>query len=338
MKTLAKILAVGLVLLWAPVLHAENDNQFGTSGAHELRIPMGTRNIAIAGSGIADVKGVESIFWNPAGLSRLQGTQVAVTHLNYLLDVTVNHAGIATKLGDMGSLAFSIKALTMGDIDVTTEQNPEGTGELFAPAMTVIGITFARQLTDRVSFGATGMYINENIHLVRASGVAFDFGFIYDPQWQGLRFGATMKNYGPDMRYDGSGFDKDVPLPGIDPGIPDKTVRTRSAAFELPSYVQFGGAYDVVNQNRNQATLFSSFQSNNYSNDEYRFGAEYGYDETLFLRAGYVESNLDEYINDFTLGGGLRVAWGEAHLTLDYAWTNAEYFDANQWFTVSLEF
>jgi hypothetical protein len=338
MKTLTIMMAVGLALIGASALYAANDNQFGTAGAQELRIPMGTRNIAMAGSGIADVKGVEAIFWNPAGLARLEGTEASVTHLNYLLDVNVNNASIATRLGDLGSMAFTIKAVTMGDIDVTTEQNPEGTGELFAPGMTVVGLTFARRLTDRVSFGASGMYLNEDIHLVRATGVAFDFGFLYDTQWQGVRFGAVMKNYGPDMRFDGSGFDKDVALPGIDPGIPDKTVRTKSAAFEMPSYVQFGVAYDLVRQDRNHAQLFGSFQSNNYTNDEYRMGAEYGYDEAVFLRAGYVKSDLDEYINDFTLGGGVRVEWGETHLVLDYAWTNAEYFDANQWFSISLEF
>jgi hypothetical protein len=338
MKTLSTILAIGLILFGASVLYAANDNQFGTAGAQELRIPMGARNIAMAGAGIAGVTGVDAIYWNPAGLGGLQATQASLNHLNYLLDVDVNTGAVATQLGSMGVMAFSIKVLSVGDIPVTTEQNPEGTGEFFAPAMTVVGLTFARQLTDRVSFGATGMYLNEDIHRVRASGVAFDFGFLYDPQWQGLRFGAVMKNYGPDMSFTGSGFDKDVSLPGVDPGIPDKTVRTESAPFELPSYLQFGVAYDFVNNDRNHAALYGSYQSNNYSNDEFRVGAEYGWNQAVYLRGGYVSSNLDQYINDFTLGGGLRLKWGEAHLTLDYAWANTDFFKANQWFSLGLEF
>jgi len=338
MKTLSMILAVGLILFCASVPYAANDNQFGTAGAQELRIPMGARNIAMAGAGIAGVTGVDAVYWNPAGLGSLQSTQASLSHLNYLLDVDVNTGAVATQLGSMGVMAFSIKVLSVGDISVTTEQNPEGTGEFFAPSMAVVGLTYARQLTDRVSFGATGMYINEDIHRVRANGVAFDFGFLYDPQWQGLRFGAVMKNYGPDMSFVGSGFDKDVPLPGVDPGIPDKTVRTESAAFELPSYLQFGFAYDLVAQHQNRAVLYGSYQSNNYSNDEYRVGGEYGWRESIFLRAGYVASGLDKYINDLTLGGGLKLKWGDTHLTLDYAWANTDYFDANQWLTLGLEF
>jgi hypothetical protein len=186
MKTLSMILAVGLILFCASVPYAANDNQFGTAGAQELRIPMGARNIAMAGAGIAGVTGVDAVYWNPAGLSSLQSTQASLSRLNYLLDVDVNTGAVATQLGSMGVMAFSIKVLSVGDIPVTTEQNPEGTGEFFAPSMAVVGLTYARQLTDRVSFGATGMFINEDIHRVRASGVAFDFGFLYDPQWQGL--------------------------------------------------------------------------------------------------------------------------------------------------------
>ncbi|MEW5874038.1 MAG: PorV/PorQ family protein [Candidatus Zixiibacteriota bacterium] len=338
MKRIVILLMAFAVLIAATTAHAENDNQFGTAGAHELRIPMGTRNIAMAGAGIAGVRGLDAVFWNPAGLSAIEGTQVQVTHLDYLLDIAVNNGAVATRLGDLGILGVSVKALTMDDIPVTTWENPEGTGEFFAPAMTVVGLTFARQLTDRVSFGATGMYINEDIHRVSSHGVAFDFGFTYDPQIYGLKFGAVMKNYGPDMQFDGNGFDTDVPLPDVDPGIPDKTVRTESAPFELPSYVQFGLAYEAVNQDKNLVSLFGSFQSNNYTNDEYRIGGEYAWDQTFFLRAGYVQSDLDEYISDVTLGGGLRINWGASKVILDYAWANNEFFDANQWFTVGLEF
>lgn len=338
MKRILIMLMAFAVLIPVTMAHAQNDNQFGTSGGHELRIPMGTRNIAMAGAGVAGMQGLDAIFWNPAGLSHVEGTQAALTHLDYLLDITVNHGALATRLGDMGILGVSVKALTMGDIPVTTRENPEGTGEFFAPAMTVVGLTFARQLTDRVSFGATGMYLNENIHRVSAHGVAFDFGFVYDPQIYGLKFGAVMKNYGPDMRFDGAGFDQDVTLPETPPGLPDKTVRTESAPFELPSYVQFGIALEAVNQDRNLVNLYGSFQSNNYTNDEYRIGGEYSWDQTFFLRAGFVESNLNEYISDVTLGGGLRINWGDNKLFFDYAWANNKFFDANQWFTVGMEF
>ncbi|MBI5868823.1 MAG: PorV/PorQ family protein [candidate division Zixibacteria bacterium] len=333
-----KVLALGLILLRASDLSAANDNQFGTAGAQELKIPVGARNIAMAGAGIAGVHGVDAIFWNPAGLGSLEATQASITHLDYLLDVSVNQAAVATKLGSMGVMALSIKALTMGDIPVTTEQSPEGTGELFAPAMTVVGLTFARQLTDRVSFGATGMFISEDIHRVQASGMAFDFGFVYDPQWHGLRFGATMKNYGPDMAFTGSGFDKDVPLPGVDPGIPDKTVRTESSPFELPSFLQFGIGYDLINDNQSRAAVYGSYQSNNYSNDEVRMGAEYGWKESIYLRGGYSGSSLDQYISGLTFGGGVRLKWGNTNLTFDYAWARAKYFDANQWFSLGFEF
>ena len=151
-------------------------------------------------------------------------------------------------------------------------------------------------------------------------------------------FAVVMKNYGPDMRFGGAGFDRDVRVPGQDPNAPDKTIRQRSASFELPSFIQLGVAWDAVDQQNSNLGLYGSFQSNTFNNDEGRIGAEYAYDNTVFVRGGYVVSDQDSYLYGMSFGGGLKVQWGETDLVLDYAWNETEFFDSNQYFTLRLGF
>jgi len=241
-------------------------------------------------------------------------------------------------MGDFGTIGFSAKVLTMDDIEVTTEANPEGTGELFGPSFSVFAATYARRLTDRVAFGVNAMYINESIYREAASGVAFDFGFTYDPGWQGLHFAAVIKNWGPEMRFTGPDFDIDVQIPGSDPNSPLKTVRTRSTTFELPSSVQLGAAFDLVDDVKNKFVINAAYLGNNFNNDEQRLGGEYSYDEMFFARAGYTMSSQDEYIDGFSMGLGLAFMMGETRMMFDYSWAQTEYFDDRQYYTMKVQF
>ncbi len=338
MKTLRIIGCAVVVLAMAASAFAGNEGRIGTAGAQELRIPVGSRGIAMGGAAIAGMTGTEAIFWNPAGVAEIEGTEVAFSHQSYIADLNVNFAAIATNVGDLGTVAFSAKVLTMDDIEVTTVDHPEGTGEVFAPTFSVFTVTYSRRLTDRVAFGINGMLINESILRESATGLAFDFGFTYDPDWRGLTFGAVIKNWGPQMRFDGPDFDVDIQIPGSDPNSPTKTVRTRSTSFELPSSVQLGMAYELISQNQSTVVLNGTFQSNNFNNDVMRLGGEYAYDDAVFLRGGYSVSDQDEYIDGLTLGFGLGFNMGETRMIFDYSWAQTEYFDDKQFYTVKIQF
>ena len=93
----------------------------GTAGASQLLIPVGAENIALGGSNIATVSGVDALYINPAGTSGLtSGAQISVSNMTYLADIDVTYAGIATSLGDFGNVGLSVKSLDFGEIAVTT--------------------------------------------------------------------------------------------------------------------------------------------------------------------------------------------------------------------------
>lgn len=336
MKTKLIVLLIVLLVVSLSTAYAGNSLRSGTAGALELKIPYGSRGTAMGGSILSSVSGVESMYWNPAGLASLEGSEVMFTHLPYIADIEMNYVGFATTIEGFGTLGAGAKILAIGDMIETTELEPDGTGRVFSPTLSVINLSYAKILTANVQFGMSAMFINEHIFEVQANGVAFDFGFTYNPRWNGLSMGVTIKNYGGEMQFSGIGFNQtqnQVTLSGI------------GQKFDLPSSINFGIGYDFVDEGPNFASLNGAFQSNNYSEDIYFGGAEYVYDGKYSLRAGYNYSDQDpnndgtnDYIYGASFGAGVMIPLGDMDLSLEYTWTQTDIFDNNQYFTLKANF
>ncbi len=330
MRNKTFLLIVALLLLTFQSIMAGNENRIGTAGAAELLIAVGSRGTAMGGSVVANSYGVDAIFWNPAGLAWLEGTEVMASHLPYIADIDVTYIAVGKQLEDFGTLALSLKVVSIGAIEETTTDFPNGTGSIFEPTMAVIGLTFAKAVSTQVNFGITGRYIREQIFEVSASGLSFDFGFTYEPRIYGLTLGLAIRNYGPDIVFSGSGFERSTA---------GRPLASSEAGSELPTSIDLGLAYNFMNNGLNSATMSTNFRSNNLSNDNWNSGLEYVYDERYSLRAGYNYSAQDNYLYGFSLGAGVSVDLGEdARLTFEYSWTDTEVFNSNQYFTVKASF
>ncbi len=336
------IICLIIVLAFAAVSMAGSLRRIGSAGAQELRIPVGSRGTAMGGAIGADVVGTEAMFYNPAGVALMSGTEAMFSHLTYFADMDLNYFAVTRNIEDFGSIGLSVKVLSVGEIVKTTENasTPLGTGEIFEPTMSVIGLTYSNVLTDRVTFGVTAKFINENIDKAVANGFAVDVGAMYDTKWNGLRLGISIKNVGPSMRFTGSGFERSVTAPGQNPQTsPAKAVRFQAAEFELPSWISIDGAIDFYSVEKNRASFYGAFQSNNFSKDIYRAGVEYGYDERYFVRGGYtMDQDQEDYLYGLTFGAGVMLSLGETDVTFEYSWSETEFFDNIQYFTGKLNF
>jgi hypothetical protein len=338
MKNKTLILVLVLLVVSLTSAYAGNGGRTGTAGATELLIPVGSRGVALGGGVVANTYGVESIFWNPAGLASLEGTEAMFTHIPYIADIAVNFAGIATSIEGFGTLAASAKVVSIGSIEQTTTTSPEGTGSIYNPTLAVIGLTYARTMTANVSFGATAMLIQENVFQVSSTGLAFDVGFIYDPRWKGVQVGISVKNYGPNMHFSGAGFEQTYEQVGT------RRVASTNASFSLPSSINIGLSYNFYNQGFHSATLMGNFRSNNYSEDLWQGGAEYSYNDRYFLRVGYNYSVQTDYLykTSPSFGAGLMYPLGGTKLSFEYSWRKTN--DAtgalsnNQFFTFKVAF
>lgn len=336
-----KILCFAVTLLMvASVVLAGDDKRRGTSGAEELLIPVGARSIATAGAFLPSVKGVEAIFYNPAGLSAASNSEVMFSHMSYLADIGVQYLAVSANFENIGAFGLSIKTLNFGDIPVTTFEDPDGSsGTTYSPGFYVVGLTYSRAVTDRVSAGVNAKVISESIMNTNATGMAFDLGIQYHFA-RYLSIGATIKNVGSNMKFTGSDLQTRTVIPGSGLGSGLGTYSPETETFQLPSYFEMGATYAYEFSDENLLTLGATFRNNNNLNDLAMFGLEFQTMNILSVRGGYETTlkNAGQSIYGLTAGAGIEYdVTGSMRLSFDYAFQSVtEFPTSNHIFTVKL--
>lgn len=340
-KKLSLVVLV-LLLIAAEQGFAGRGDKTGTSAAPMLLIPVGGRDIAMGGATVANSSGIEAVYYNPAGLAWGKKQSEAIfSHMNYIADIGVEYIGVTSNFPGFGSLALTIKSLSIGAIDVTTETNPDGTGETFTPSFSTIGLTYSKAMTDRIAIGLTVNLISEQIDRANASGLGFSFGVQYKnfANVGGLDLGVAIKNIGPQMQYGGPGL---IRRGQVDDVLrPSSSYALTASKSELPSIIELGMAYQAKINEQSVINIAGLFQNQNLSDDEYKLGAEFVWDNTLFVRGGFnmsQETLQDSYIYGPTFGAGINQNFDGLDFTFDYAYRTVEYFDANHVFSVKLGF
>lgn len=319
--------------------------KYGTLAAPELLIPIGSSGTSLGGSNLATVNGIDAMYWNPAGLSEISSNsgEVMFSSMNYIADINMNYFAGAVKVGGLGTIGGSIRAMSFGDEIVTTEYMPEGNGATFSPTYIVGTLSYARSMTDKIRFGTAIKLISEQIADVSATGFAFDFGLQYVAGQSGLRFGIALKNLGSSMKFNGPGLDRSFTENGI------ATVRRVTLQeYDLPTNLEIGLGYSTTFSKNNNVTLSTAFQNSSFSSDEYKFGLEYNYNQMVFLRGAFTvypdNSDIDDTNKSLfgpTFGAGLKYPFGNLTLGFDYAYRviNESGFNAtNQYFTLNVGF
>jgi hypothetical protein len=350
MKITMRILVIiAIFLIGVDSAFAGGGTRNGTGGATELLIPVGA-GVGLAGSNVADATGLDALFWNPAGVAHMSNSATATfSHMDYIANIGVEYGAVAANFEGFGVVTLDLKSLNVGTIPITTDEQPDGTGQTYTPQFLTVGATYSRALTDRIAIGVTFHYISETIAQVNASGFAFNAGLQYNDLGDipGLSFGLVVKNVGPQMTYTGSGLLVNASPNGStsDPNLAfdrgPSYYSINSAPFSLPSSFALGFGYAPTINDYNSLQLSATFENNNFSGDAYDVGAEYGFEKTFFLRAGYSYTPNDQdpnYIYGFTAGAGINYNLGGVDLKVDYAYRAVKYFSGDNVFAVSFGF
>ena len=297
----------------------------GTTASKFLNIGVGPRAIAMGGAFSAIANDATAMYWNPAGVAGISQYEVVFSQTNWIADIDINYIGIVLPMGDNGVAGFSVTALTMDDMLITTELNPEGLGATFSAGSYSFGLTYARKLYDTFSIGANIKYVREDISDSRAEGVAFDIGTLFDTPFWGVKFSSSITNFGSKMRLDGDDlviqYDSD-PQAG---GNNDKVdARYQTDAFDLPLRLQIGFSRDLQIMENQRLTLAVDAAHPNDNTEYVNLGGELGlFDEHVFLRGGYKTLWIRDPEETFTLGGGLRYRSLEfVDIAVDYSYQN----------------
>lgn len=333
-----KLIIAILFLVCSSLLFSQT--KVGSTAAQFLGVPVGPRAISMGGAFVATANDVTSLYWNPAGASRMEANSALFAHTRWFADIDYNWAGAVLNLGGMGSLGMSITYLDYGEMEVTTLAEQDGTGEFFSANDMALALTYAMNLTDRFSIGGTIKYVNQKIWNSSASGVGMDLGVLFLSDIYGLRIGASITNFGTDMQIDG----KDLYVQhDIDPnnfGNNDQILATLNTdAYPMPLTFRVGLATDVLDLEDHRFTLGVDALHPNDNAESLNVGAEYVFNNLIAIRAGYKSLFLDNTEDGLTLGVGLNYDFSPGlGFFLDYAYQDFGILDYTQHFAIGVKF
>jgi opacity protein-like surface antigen len=334
-----------LLLLGASVVFGGDINKVGTSGAQFLKIGVGAQNIGKGEAVTASIGDVTSIFWNPAGLANLNGSELSFTHTEWIADINYDNIAYGFPLaGGVGGIFLGI--LSMPEFEETTVEKPEGTGVNFTCYDMVVGASYARKITDRFSVGLNTKLVRQVIWELDANGLAFDIGFQYATGFRSLMLGMSMSNFGTNMKYTGTQLEHEVQIyPDAPPTYEDIPVNVESRGYPLPLLLRIGLAYNLLEQGDNLLTANLDGIQPNDSREMGAFGLEYSYKKTFFARLGYqfcsqkgFGGREDRY-SRLTAGAGLVYKLSSKfNAKFDYAYADFGILDSVHRFTLGIGF
>jgi opacity protein-like surface antigen len=277
----------------------------GTTAAQVLKMNVGPRAIGRGGAFVAQYNDLFSQYWNPAGIAGIPGNEAAFVHSTLYADIRHDYAGFVTNVGGFGNIGAFVTVLSMDDMPVRTLEKPEGTGEIFNAGSLVVGVSYARNLTDNFSIGFNTKFINEYLYDMKSNGFAVDAGTLYKiPVLNELRLAASISNFGTKMKLEGR--DILVMVPGGSGGSNLINAYMEVDEFSLPLMFRFGVAADIIKEDQHVLTAEIDAIHPNDHTEYLNLGLEYGWNNLIYIRSGYNSLFETDSEKGLTFGFGIN--------------------------------
>lgn len=336
------ILLLLATLIWCVPASAQRIAKYG---ADFLAGGVDARALAMGGANVAQVRNVNSVYWNPSGLAHTEYPEVAYMHAERFAGiVSFDFAAIAYPVSHNSTVGLSFFRSGVNDIKNTLnawdaernqpKANPESYITSFSAADMAFLISYARRLNQRFTVGASGKIIRRTIgDFADAWGYSFDAG----AQWRGDRFmiGVQLQDLSTMLQswsVNASAFSIEETNP--DTGVPytftevfDQELPTGDTFLVLP-VVRLGSGLIVPVSSQSTLTFgldvdiaFDGQQANAFNLGDLSFhprlGGEFSFRNLVALRAGINRiAQTDSYGLDIvpSVGAGIRLG----PLSVDY--------------------
>ena len=313
-----------LCLVFNTLISGQSISNVGTSAASFLEMGVGARAAGLGEAVVSLDQSATAMYWNSAGIGRVTGFQVNFSYIDWFIDTRYIYTGIVAPIPGKGAIGLNVISFGMDEQPVRLVGQEEGTGEFYSAQDIALGVTLAINLTNRFTFGINGKYIRQQIWHTSATGFALDLGALYITQWDGLRLGVSVSNFGSSLKLNGRDLinvlDPDISNYGVD----NINVFYQTDAFDLPLIARLGMSYShSLFSNKSQITIASDFLHPSNDSESINMGMEIVFLKTISIRTGYKSLFLRDIVSGISLGAGLVTGKiGGGKVTIDYAYVD----------------
>ena len=304
-----------------------------------LNIGVDAAALGMSKSVVATSSGVNSMYWNPAGLVNLEDYEGSLMHASYFAGIAnYNFAAIALPIDNQSAIGFSLIRFGVDDILNTTEliDNQGNINfnniSLFSASDYAFNIAYARNLIHKdIHFGVNAKVIRRVIGDFASSwGFGFDAGIQFERKnW---KFGLMVRDITTTYNtwsFDETEFEKiknsipgqnqelpetsEITKPKVQIGIARKfrVARDFHLLTEIDLNMRFAQTNDII------STSFASIDPT--------FGFELDYTDLVYLRGGIGNvQNTTQFdgSKNLSLQPNFGVGFKYNGIEIDYALTN----------------
>jgi hypothetical protein len=296
---------------------ALGQQKLAQTGMKFLNITLDARAASFGEAFTAVDGNAATLFFNPAMIASTPAfASASLGQVKWIADIKHNYASLSLRPwdGEYGDLGLMVQTVDYGEL-IGTIRSGTGYQDIgtFNPKATMLGVAYARKLSDKFQVGAAAKWVHQNLGrgiiglggetgYLSASNVAevyaFDFGILYRTGFKSLQFGMAVRNFSKEARYIGEGFQ--LPL-----------------TFRIGLSMNMLDIWSIDRTDHQFLLAVDAEHPRDYP-ERLKMGGEYVFMDLLALRAGFI-SLADE--QKFSYGVGLRKDLGPVGFGLDYAYT-----------------
>jgi len=284
-----------LIIFLLPGFAAAQYERPGSSGGQFLGIGVSARATAMGEAFISVTNGAEATYYNPAATVQIKRTDIVVTHTKWFANINHTFAAVVHNFDRWGTLGALFTGVLTDEMEVRTPLQPDGTGETFYAGNYRFGISYARSMTDMVSFGGSLNYIYSSLYdNFSANAVSVDIAVLFITGYRDFNFGLKFEHFGSQLKF-------------------------INEAYPLPTNFQFGISINALDNDTNKLLVALSAKKHNEGKPIGQIGTEWNVSQRLFVRGGY---QINSDVATYSFGAGLKWQVMNYQIRFDYSYND----------------
>ena len=298
-------------------VHADINPGAGTAGAAFLKIESGSRPAALGGAFAGLANDINTIFWNPAGLTAVHHRELtAMQHFSFA-EINNQTIGYAQRVERLVWGASFLGSFTEIERRQGPTEDPDSTVTVGGFAT---GLSLAYPLGEAISVGGTAKIISKQLDIQNAFGAAADVGVVLRLLDNHLGIGVAFQNAGV---LDGG---ENLPM-ALRAGLAYRTWKQPAVEAEAEAETETDKPTPAAQEV--WALVADAHLPLLDANPSFHIGAERWFYESIAARVGYRISFNENPSDGLALGIGVRRSGEDALANIDFQFDYAFVPDAH---------